>query len=330
MLSRGTIIGKVIDDLTMLENQIHMRCQAGLTDLNKFSEDFVKVIINTSFELKLDNLNINRSNSPGIDLGDKKKRVAFQVTSTASSEKVNDTLEVLTAEQLKDFQSIKILILGKKQGSYSAVKKELLAKCNFSVETDILDFSDLVKKIITIEFDSLFELNKLFEKEMQKVIFEFEIPTKEGKYLTNYIDKLEIAPNTVCENAEAFIVKFPHANLSDIQREFLDLAKLPRITRDFLLTVMAASEIDMGNYSIKVIELVRKLPIGIQKIKEEATILYDKGFIFELDEDEDSIRTRFSEQLMDLIEFAGSQNSLSKFLVALDFTILDSGIAKQP
>jgi hypothetical protein len=50
--------------------------------------------------LSLVNLNENRSNAPGLDLGDEANGIAFQVTAERTSAKVNETLAKLTAAQI--------------------------------------------------------------------------------------------------------------------------------------------------------------------------------------------------------------------------------------
>src|SRR5690606_24643768 len=108
-ITRGIIIGGLIDDLSILESQINMRCQVGLTDLNKFCEDFFKEVINISYNINLKNLNESRSNAPGLDLGDKKNKIAYQITSTSTSLKINNTLEKISEEQLKNYDQFKVL-----------------------------------------------------------------------------------------------------------------------------------------------------------------------------------------------------------------------------
>ena len=78
-----------------------------LYDLNRYLEDFFKDILNIVYGYKLVNLNEERSNNPGLDLGDEAVKVAFQVTSTKSSDKVNTTLEKAAA-QLDKFPNIYI------------------------------------------------------------------------------------------------------------------------------------------------------------------------------------------------------------------------------
>ena len=98
MITRGTIVGKIIDDLARLLSQIELRNKVGLLDLTKVSEDFFKELLNVVYDLKLTNLNGDRINEPGIDLGDLNKGTAYQITSTKTSGKITNTLEKITTQ----------------------------------------------------------------------------------------------------------------------------------------------------------------------------------------------------------------------------------------
>jgi hypothetical protein len=323
MLTRGIIIGKLIDNLSKLQGQIDFRCQVGLTDLNKYCEDFIKEVLNICYDLNMVNLNDNRVNEPGLDLGDKGNKIAFQVTSTGTSDKVNHTLDSITEDQFNKYEKIKIFILGKKQSKYTAVRDDLLKKYSFEI-SDIMDISDLCRQTISLKYDILYQLYQLFEKEFQIVITEIEIPNNEGKYPTSLSDKLEIVPNTICQNAQKFLMEYTENRLSNIKKLFYELGKLPRITRDFLEILVRTSEDDGGNFVGDYGELKRKLRIPESDIKEEIRILENRGFLFEPDEDEiTKIRTRFSETLIDIIDFGIKNDCIIKLLVALDFTLLD-------
>jgi hypothetical protein len=321
MITRGIIIGKLIDDLSNLQGQIDFRCQVGLTDLNKYCEDFIKEVANICWGLNLKNLNEDRSNEPGLDLGDSKNKIAFQITSTSTSEKVNNTLDKITAEQLAKYETIKIFILGKKQGKYDAVDKELIEKCSFTI-SNIIDISDLCKQTISLKYDDLYNLYKLFEKEFQIVLTEIEIPNKEGKYPTTLSDKLEIIPNTICKNATKYLTEYEDATLKEVTSIFKNLGLLPRITRDFLEIIIKIGNNNGGNFEVSYFELKRKLKIPESEIKEEINILVKRGFLFAPDEEID-ISTRFDDPLIGLIDFAIKNDCLTKILVALDFTLLD-------
>jgi hypothetical protein len=97
MITRGYFVGEIIDDLIGISHQVDNRCMLGLTDINKYLEDFFKEVLNKILGTNLINLNQDRSNEPGLDLGDEIAKVAFQVTSQKTSAKINETLAKLTS-----------------------------------------------------------------------------------------------------------------------------------------------------------------------------------------------------------------------------------------
>lgn len=88
MLTRGYFIGEIVDALSDVSGQVSTRGKLGLTDLNKYLEDFIKTTLNHLWSLTLRNLNEERSNFPGLDLGDETSRWAFQVTAERTSGRV--------------------------------------------------------------------------------------------------------------------------------------------------------------------------------------------------------------------------------------------------
>jgi hypothetical protein len=324
MLTRGYIIGKIIDDLSQLQGQINMRCHVGLTDLNKFSEDFIKDVINIAYNMGLKNLNLDRSNEAGFDLGDERKKQAFQVTSVPDSAKITKTLKAITSEHLKKYDKFGVIVLGKKQSTYDAVDKDLRKKYQFDINRDIIDLDDINRQIVSLKFDDLYKLHELFEKQFQKVIIEMEVPNSKGKYPTSLSDRLEITPNTICRNAIAFSKECKGYNLKEIQECFRKLAKLPRVTRECLKIIIEIGEREDEGFKVDYREFDRKLHIPDRERKEEVDILDKRQFVWKPDPPEDTdIRTRFGILMFEIICYAIEKNCLEKLLVALDFTILD-------
>ena len=121
------------------------------TDIKRISED---VLIPLFFEIyghtELENLNVEDTNTPAIDLGDKETKTAYQITSTPSSEKVKRTLEKFVARELyKEYDRLVIYILTEKQSRYQSKKIDEIidGKFTFDRKNDILDYSDLLKEI---------------------------------------------------------------------------------------------------------------------------------------------------------------------------------------
>ncbi|WP_041232919.1 SMEK domain-containing protein [Cylindrospermum stagnale] len=119
MITRGYFIGEIIDELANIANQVDNRCKLGLIDLNKYLEDFFKEILNKILDISLENLNNERSNAPGLDLGDSLKGKAFQITSEKTSDKINHTLKTIVDNNIDQYKDIYVLIIGYKQKKYT-------------------------------------------------------------------------------------------------------------------------------------------------------------------------------------------------------------------
>ena len=107
-----------IDLLSQLVTQIKAAAASGFTDLNRVAEDVLVPVFKAVYGYEhLENLNRSASlNYPGIDLADKEARVAFQITSTATTEKVAHTLTQFTQAGLYgDYDRLVIFILVEKQ-----------------------------------------------------------------------------------------------------------------------------------------------------------------------------------------------------------------------
>jgi hypothetical protein len=65
----------------------------GFFDINKLAEGVALKLLNEISDYQLENLNYEKINYPGIDLGDKINKIGFQVTSRNDSRKIYDNLE---------------------------------------------------------------------------------------------------------------------------------------------------------------------------------------------------------------------------------------------
>ncbi|WP_417494475.1 SMEK domain-containing protein [Maricaulis sp.] len=246
-MKRGFLIGEIIDDISEIQRDLENRSSLGIYDLNKYIEDFFREFFNKLYGFNLTNLNAIRSNEPGIDLGDKSKGIAYQITSTKTLQKIKGTLSKITDEQTKTYSTIYIFIAGKKQNSYS------------------LKESDNLKDMVIMDFVNLVALHEYSRISTSKVRIELEIPTKNGEYATSIKKLFEAIPSPKIGSGKKisdFWNKQGHGD-QITNSEFIDniaycsneLACLPRITRDFLSTVidriMQTDGIsDSGDFSI--------------------------------------------------------------------------------
>ncbi|HLA54569.1 MAG TPA: SMEK domain-containing protein [Flavobacterium sp.] len=119
MINSGKQLEEIISMLNNFRSEVQALSALGLLNINKHSENFIKRILNLIYELELESLNDGKSNYPGIDLGDKGESIAFQITATKKSEKIDDTLKTcLKFKHYDTFTTIKTFILTSKQKTY--------------------------------------------------------------------------------------------------------------------------------------------------------------------------------------------------------------------
>jgi hypothetical protein len=190
-----------------------------------------------------------------LDLGDEEVKVAFQVTSTKSSDKINNTLKK-AAGQISKFPTIYVLILQDKQGSYSGLDAHLAKPFAFNADEHILDIGDVLKTVLSLPIDRLQGLFDLVNNEVARVKIELEIPDKNGKYQTNIDSYIEQIPRERFEGIGAYYkhlldeAKKQNASYDvseeDVKKDFRKFIKklkgLPRISRQFFVFMLERGE----------------------------------------------------------------------------------------
>ena len=89
----GKSLDRIIELFRIFRTEVEDKNKAGLFDINHLSEDVLVPILRDIFDCQfLRNLNKETKNFPGIDLADANARIAFQVTSDNSLDKVVDSL----------------------------------------------------------------------------------------------------------------------------------------------------------------------------------------------------------------------------------------------
>ena len=116
-------------------------------DINRVAEGLALKLLNEIYGLQLKNLNEEKSNYPGIDLGDEINKIAFQVTSRCDSRKIQESLEAFIKEDKKIYANgIRFLILNENKPKSSG-KKWQETDADFDSKKHIITYLDLIKKI---------------------------------------------------------------------------------------------------------------------------------------------------------------------------------------
>lgn len=329
MITRGSLIGKIVDDFSSLKYQIETRNKLGYTDLSLFCENFFKEVLNVTYDLNLINLNEVRSNNPGLDLGDRREEVAFQITSTRTSEKINKTLEVISKEKELEFKKIKVFIIGKKQNTYSLDLRNI----DFNEKEDIIDLDDLLKSIVILDVDKLSILFDLFKLEFRTVKVELEIVDSEGNFESSYSKIAETIPNSPPKNALK-LVGVKDDDYEEYFDEIIDLyrrlSRVPRTSRELLYYIQERGKSDGygGQFNIipeileKVFQVTSKeMLVDINILENESIVCInpddiDGRDVYKLTISDSNLNTIFHY----LIE---KEQSIRTLVNTMDFTILD-------
>ena len=121
------------------------------TDINHVSENVLIPLLSEIYgHTALKNLNVEIPNFPAIDLGDEETGTAYQITSTANSRKIKDTLQKFVKHKLYEkYDRLVIYILTDKQRTYQGrgFDEIIQDKFSFDKKRDILDYRDLLKEI---------------------------------------------------------------------------------------------------------------------------------------------------------------------------------------
>jgi hypothetical protein len=150
VFKRTEALTEIADSLGAIKSSCEHRGLLHLFDNNTVAQHFFCRLLNAVYGLELVVLDNLEDNFPAVDLGDTKKRIAYQVTTQKVSEKVTSTLEKFKKHRLYEkFDVLKILVVGDRQQTYGAV--EIPSDLTFSTTDDILDVADLLKHINTLD-----------------------------------------------------------------------------------------------------------------------------------------------------------------------------------
>ena len=138
------------------------------TDINLISETVLIPLFSEIFgHTDLINLNTHENpNFPAIDLGDKRTRTAYQITSNPRSEKIKNTLKKFVDHELyKEYNHLRIYILTEKQKSYRVeFEKIIQSRFSFNKDNDILDYKDLLREISGFPLEKLRKIEDILKQ----------------------------------------------------------------------------------------------------------------------------------------------------------------------
>lgn len=155
----------ITSQLAIIKSKVELCSSLNLLNINIHMESFMCGLLNLVYSYNLVNLNNAQANYTSIDLGDRSKRIAIQVTSNTKSTKILHTIEGFMDKGYdKDFDRLIVLIIGLKKN----YRSNFVAKNGFSIskDTDIIDFRDLLSRINSMDTPSLQQIVRYLRQEI--------------------------------------------------------------------------------------------------------------------------------------------------------------------
>jgi hypothetical protein len=167
VVTRKSGMDSIIERLSYLKSQVEISTPQNLTDINIYSENFFRDLLNLVLGCHFHNINVDEKNVAAIDLGDKAAKIAVQVTSTSDFSKIEKTVTKFNEKKLYEtYDELKIVIVGNKK-SYRKKKIGDSSKHELDVAKDVWDISSLVELIGDKNVNEIQEVRHFLEEEIQ-------------------------------------------------------------------------------------------------------------------------------------------------------------------
>lgn len=249
--------------LGVIKTIIEVENKLDYTDDNKDAEMFFSGLFNLMYGYKLKNLNDQIQNTPGIDLGDEKAKVCYQITSRNDREKIKESLHKFKKFKWdKVYDNLYIFIIGTKK------KYKDFPEYDFDLD-NIIDIPKIIKEICNLPYPE------------QEKILKYLI--SEGPLLKNndeYID-VQLKKGTYSKFLKKYFISEYRKTGKKIINQFSEeLSDLDRTTRVLIYAIMMKSvDVDDGGISFDSYDILKRLKWSEDIFIKELNILRRKGWV---------------------------------------------------
>ncbi|WP_456363457.1 SMEK domain-containing protein [Priestia aryabhattai] len=156
MLTRSKLKDNINLKLNWLCFNLETNAKSNKLDEHVESENFIKDLLNIMCNSNFKNLNQDRSNEPGLDLGEEQKHIGIQVTTKKSKKKVEMTLQkIIDNGHHQRYENFYILVLGTKQKTMTPLDADLTSRLSFDSTEHIVDINDIQNIIGGLDTEKL-------------------------------------------------------------------------------------------------------------------------------------------------------------------------------
>src|SRR5690554_1956469 len=154
--------------------------------LNIHGENYFRDVFNFIYGYNFVNDNFESHNRSCVDLVDKKKKLAYQITTTRTKEKLEKTFKALKKEKYKDY-TIRIFYLLEKSNPSENTIREFKDNYGIDLNECLFDYTDLISEINNLTDDKLIALdNKHFKSYTEKYTDEIVLNLVFRHLIQNY------------------------------------------------------------------------------------------------------------------------------------------------
>ncbi|MCB9298557.1 MAG: SMEK domain-containing protein [Lewinellaceae bacterium] len=164
-MNRSTYFDYIEDKINHLATRIISRGKLNILNLNIHSENFYARFVNELYGWNLSNANEDNQNTEAIDLIDDEKKLIVQVSSTATKDKIERSLEKPLIVSKKGY-NFKFISIAKDADSLFGKSYKNPHGCSFDSNSDIIDKNKILKRVFNCGIDEQRKIYELIEKEL--------------------------------------------------------------------------------------------------------------------------------------------------------------------
>ncbi len=187
-MKQEELIKACSERLFKLCDLVESRNSLNYYDINISSEFFFIPLLNQVFECDFKNLNIEQKNATAIDLYDTNGKIAVQVTSNSSPDKIRTTLKKYRDNKLYEkYQRLIVVVIVRSHTYRADFTNDIDGKFAFSKSRDIYTINSLIKAISALNIEKIANIKEYLEYQLDTLLDEEKVSTIEQSF--NYIRK---------------------------------------------------------------------------------------------------------------------------------------------
>lgn len=329
-LEKAQVYQNVVMKLSVLRFMVKALSKQGKTDLNRQCESFFATVLNHVDGTNLKNLNEKDLNVASIDLADDTRRLCVQVTATADSSKIKETIATFISHQLyKTYDQLQFLMLVDKK-SYTT-KFSTGGHFAFDHKLHVRDIDDVLAAAEALDLADLQKLSDFVDAQLPSV----SKALAPGSLLAT-AEKVDGKPPTTAHRYLLYSVddeggsewKKDFATLLELHA---NLKSLSRKQREVVAYVcIHGSEGSWRRVSMPIQTLQQRLGLGEQEMFSYFDAL-KKAHLMDVDDDEEAtdfeltcrLDGSHNDAFTMLKGFLKSEADIERLLVDCDFGMLD-------